>query len=387
MTSTMLPLKVELDCLTDPFGCVAEGVTDWTAAGARTALDAFVLILLEPVRLDYDDPSFRAVFDDVATLSAVVVLLLMLVSLLSSVLRLDPRSALGSIAGVAQWGVALTAGLVLAQLVLVTSDEMAGWIAGGSEQEIGRIGRRFADLMVGKVGLTPDGSAAARGAFWLLVLDLLVLVAVLVTLLMLALRAGALALLAVSLPLMLAGRAGPRSAQAWLAKGTQAYLALCLAKPVVVLALRLSLVLLGSPGTPSLVGLFTGLMLLVLAGFSPYGLYRFFGFIEPPAFRGVSGGGVVRSVGSSAATVDLARTVFRLNGPAPGGEGTARASDLLLTSLPFRSSTGGGSGGSGAASRLVESPSPGRSRLPERPTAPPPRRAGSGSDRGPTDDA
>ncbi|MBC8090611.1 MAG: hypothetical protein H7Y15_01435, partial [Pseudonocardia sp.] len=103
-----------LDSLAARLGDAVEGL-----------FDGVVAVLLLPTPLPTDRAAFGGVYDDVVQISAMIVLLLFLVTLLSAVFRLDPRGAVSGLAGIVQWGLAWAAGLALAGILVTASDALA----------------------------------------------------------------------------------------------------------------------------------------------------------------------------------------------------------------------------------------------------------------------
>ena len=110
---------------------------------------------------------------------------------------------------------------------------------------------------------------------------LLLIVAIVVTVVALLMRNVALLLFIVLLPLTLAGAAGPRLTREWFTAALRMFVALLLAKPLIVIALRLGAVLVSVPdeGEPqaTFVDALLGVTIILLAGLLPGVIYRFSG--------------------------------------------------------------------------------------------------------------
>jgi len=153
------------------------------------------------------------------------------------------------------------------------------------------------------------------------------------------LREVSILLMAVVLPVLLAMQAGPAGMRKALPTVAKAFITIALAKPLMVIGLRLgaSFVAVPADGKLNLWAAVLGLVVLGISAFAPGVLYKLFGVMEGAAGQrmgGVSHG--IDAAGRSAVDAgDSARSVFAANAP----------------STPVAASSGGGAaaGGGGAA--------------------------------------
>ena len=168
------------------------------------------------------------------------------------------------------------------------------------------------------------GRSTARAVFTALLICLLLIIAIVVTVVALLMRNVALLLLIVLLPLTLAGTAGPRLTRSWFHAALRLFIAFLLAKPLIVIALRLGAVLVSVPkaGEPqaTFVDALLGVTIILVAGLLPGVIYRFSGGLMNTSAGAAprAGGGVsAQSAQSFQSHMDMVRMVMERNAPEP----------------------------------------------------------------------
>ena len=113
-----------------------------------------------------------------------------------------------------------------------------------------RAGEKFGDWVDYVTNATPTSPvtpAYKPGSVTAILICLLLIVAIIIAVVGLLMRNVALLLIIVLLPLTLAGGAGPKLTREWFTGAMRMFIALLLAKPLIVIALRLGAVLVTVP--------------------------------------------------------------------------------------------------------------------------------------------
>ena len=341
----VVPAAEQLSCIaTSPaaFDCLAQQVHVWLKQsiiglwqGLITSLttdtSAIALIAGWPNR------GVVSLYSDVGAIGATLLLGLMLTSLVISAIRFDFRQFGSTLLGVVVWGTFWSAGATIAVLLLRVSDDAARWLGGRPDEkgvtDIARAGREFGNWVDYISGAS--ASAIVRplynpGSLTGVLVCLLLIVAIVVTLIALLMRNVALLLIIVSLPLTLAGTAGPRTTRGWFVSSLRMFVALLIAKPLIVIAIRLGSVMVSVPAEGEPRATFSdamlGVTIILLAGLLPGIIYRFSGGLMstaagagPRASSGVSG----QSAQAALSSMDMTRMVMERNAPRPALAGAA----------------------------------------------------------------
>ena len=189
-----------------------------------------------------------SLYEDVGSLAAMVLLGLMITSLIISIVRFDFRHFGSTLLGVVMWGIFWASGVTIAVLLIKASDGAARWLAGTPDSsgrtDLDRAGAEFGRWVDYITGAPASGMGMAAptyqtGSMTGLLVCVLLVVAIVVAIVTLLMRNIALLLLVVSLPLTLAGSAGPAITRSWLNAAIRLFVALLLAKPLIVIAVRL----------------------------------------------------------------------------------------------------------------------------------------------------
>lgn len=337
----VVPAAQQLACVTSTpaaFDCLAEQVHVWMKQSIMSLWQGLITVLTSDTKAITTFDGWRntgvvALYSDLGSLGVTLLLGLVLLSLLVSVIRFDFRQFGSTLFGIVTWGLFWSGGVAIAVLLLKASDGAARWVAGrpgpDGQTDLARAGKEFGtwvDYVTGATAGLPGGVHPVYnpGSFTAILICLLLIVAIVVTLVALLMRNVALLLLILVLPLTLAGAGGPRMTRAWFVSAVRLFVALLLAKPLIVVAVRLGAVLVSVPGAGEAQATFSdallGVTIILLAGLIPGVIYRFSGGLMQTSAGGVpraSGGFSEQSAHSVQSSMDVTRMIMGRNAPQP----------------------------------------------------------------------
>lgn len=369
----VVPVAVQLACVAASpaaFDCLAQQVHVWLKQSIIGLWQALITVLTADTKVislidGWRNPGVVSLYSDIGGLGATLLLGLMLTSLIVSAVHFDFRRFGSTLLGVVVWGMFWSGGAVVAVLLLKTSDDAARWMAGrpgaNGQTDLSRAGKTFASWVDYITGATPTVPGAVQplynpGSFTALLICLLLIVAIVVTIVALLMRNIALLLLIVLLPLTLAGTAGPRMSREWFISALRMFVALLLAKPLIIVAVRLGAVLVSVPqqGEPQATfsDALLGVTVILLAGLLPGVIYKFSGGLvntsagtSPRASGGVS----AQSAQSVQSSMDMTRLIMERNAPrsalTSGGSGLVRSTSSAAPGAARGLGAGGGAFG------------------------------------------
>ena len=341
------PVAKKLKCVTTApaaFDCLAKQVHIWLERSIVTLWQGLLTVLNSNTQaigmLDgWRNTGIVSLYSDIGSLGAVVLLGVMLISLIISAIRLDVRHFGHAIFGVIVWGLFWAGGVAIAVMLMKASDEMSRWLAGRPNRagvtDLDRAGKRFAGWVEYVSGASSSTVRPSYdpGSFAAILICLLLIIAIIATLIALLMRNIALLLIVMALPLTLAGTAGPRFTREWFNAAVRMFVALLLAKPLIVIAIRLGSVLVSVPrrGEPQATfsDALLGVSIILLAALLPGVIYRFSGGLmntSAGAAPRASVGYVGQTSQSVTSSVDLTRLVMERNSPRPAVAGSSRPS-------------------------------------------------------------
>jgi hypothetical protein len=359
----VVPAAQQLACVTSApaaFDCLAQQVHVWLKQSIISLWQGLINVLGADTKIiglidGWRNAGIVSLYSDVGAFGATILLGLMLTSLIISAIRFDFRQFGSTFLGIVVWGMFWSGGVVVAVLLLKTSDAAARWLAGrpdaSGQTDLARAGKQFGnwvDYITGATATAATNPLYNPGSFTAILICLLLIVAIVVTLTALLMRNIGLLLIIVALPLTLAGVAGPKMTRDWFTSALRMFIALLLAKPLIVIAVRLGAVLVSVPqkGEPQATfsDAMLGVAIILLAGLLPGVIYRFSGGLmsssagAPPR---AAGGVTAQSAQSIQSSVDITRLILERNAPRPAlAAGSAS---------PLASSRGAAGGGLGAA--------------------------------------
>lgn len=362
----VVPAVQQLACVANApaaFDCLAQQVHVWLKQSIVSLWQGLVTVLTtdtEAIKIidGWRNAGMVSLYQDVGSLAALVLLGLMIVSLIVSIVRFDFRHFGSTLLGVVMWGIFWASGVTIAVLLIKASDSAARWLAGTADQsgrtDLDRAGAEFGSWVDYITGAPTPGMTAATptyqtGSMTGLLVCILLVVAIVIAIVTLLMRNIALLLLIVSLPLTLAGSAGPAITRSWLNAAIRLFVALLLAKPLIVIAVRLGATLVSVPKAGEPQATFTdallGVAIILLAGLLPGVIYRFSGGLmttQAGAAPRASGGFSEQSSHAAVSAADSAWALANLNPMPP----------LRVKPTPGTSS-GAGVGTAGSGLRAV----------------------------------
>ncbi len=276
-------------------GSVLDAVSSWVTSGAAWLLGQIGGVLSSSTAVDLGAPWFRTHYATMASLAAVVVLPLLLLGVVQALYRQSASMLVRTVLVNVPLAVLLTAvAVTLVQLGLAVTDAMCAAVSGGSGADAGHFMATVA------AALTPTAATGQPGAptFVLFLGGMAVVAGAVMLWLELLLRAAAVYVAVLFLPLALAGLAWPAISH-WSRRLADTLAALILSKLVIVAVLSLAVGALasGTGSTPSgsttsgggFASVLGGAALLLLAALAPWSLFRLLPFLEAGAVGHLEG--------------------------------------------------------------------------------------------------
>src|ERR1700733_4073829 len=277
------------------FESILNGISQWVASGAEWLLDQIGDVLSATTTVDVGASWFRTHYGQMTALAGVVVLPMLLASTLQAVLRQNPGQLIRTY--LVQLPLALLLAVVAIQIVILSlsaTDAMSDAVAGGTGADVTSL---LSGVTTGLVAAAGDPTIAS---FVLLLVALLIAGAAFVLWLELLIRAAAVYVAVLFLPLALVTLVWPAVSH-WCRRLVETLAALILSKFVIVATLSLAAgaVGSGSAGGSSFASVLAGGALLVLSTFVPFSILRLIPMVEAGAIGHLEG---VRQRGTAAVT-------------------------------------------------------------------------------------
>jgi hypothetical protein len=372
----VVPAVQQLACVTSTpaaFDCLTQQVHVWLKQSIVALWSGLVIVLTadtEAIKIiaGWRHADTVSLYEDIGGLGALMLLGLMITSLIISILRFDFRHFGSTLLGVVMWGIFWASGVTIAVLLIKASDGASRWLAGspdaGGQSDLDRAGAEFTSWVdyISGVAVAPGAVRPAYdpGSLTGLLICLLLVVAIVVTLVALLMRNIALLMLIVLLPLTLAGSAGPALTRSWLNAAIRMFVALLLAKPLIVIAVRLGAALVSVPREGEAQATFSdallGVAVILLAGLLPGVIYRFSGGLmttqagaAPRAGNGLS----EQSAHAATSSFDMARMMMEHNVPQPLSVASSGGAASSGTARLAGSSAGGLGAAAGPVGAVV----------------------------------
>lgn len=268
---------------------VLSGLSQWVASGAEWLLTQIGDVLISTTTIDVGADWFKTHYGQMTALAGVVVLPLLVLQSIQAIYRQNAGQLLKAF--FVQLPLALVLGVVAIQIVVLSvsaTDAMCSAVAGGSGSDIKTL---LTGLVHGLITAVGDPTLAT---FVLLLVGLLVAAAAFVLWLELLVRAAAVYVAVLFLPLALATLVWPAVSH-WCRRLVETLAALILSKFVIVATLSLAAgaVSSGTAGTgdagSGFASVLAGGALLVLATFTPFVILRLIPAIEAGAVGHLEG--------------------------------------------------------------------------------------------------
>jgi hypothetical protein len=336
---------------------VFNGLGSWVASGAAWLLGQIGSVLAKTTSIDLGASWFTDHYQTMAALAGLVVVPMLLLGIIQSIYRQSASMLLRSVVVNVPLAILLTTVAVqLVQLGLAVTDAMSAAVAQGAGVDGGNFMGSVAHELSGSQPL----DSAGVPAFVLFIGALVVVLGALLVWVELLVRASAVYVAVLFLPLALASLAWPAVAH-WSRRLVDTLVALILGKFVIVSVLSLAAGALGG-GTAPIAGgpggsnagagftdVLAGAALLLLSAFAPWALFRLLPFLEAGAAGHLEGLG--RRAGQSAAAPVKSLAHVALAGTGVGSAAVAVAAGV----------GGALKGAKGAASGALAAGSPGGS--------------------------
>ena len=325
------------------FESVLNGISQWVASGAEWLLGQIGDVLVSTTTVDIGATWFRAHYGQMTALAGVVILPMLLASTLQAVVRQDAGQLVRTF--FVQLPLALLLAVVAIQVVVLSlsaTDAMSNAVAGGSGADVRSL---LTGVITGLVAAAADPTIAS---FVLLLIALLVAVAAFVLWIELLIRAAAVYVAVLFLPLALATLVWPAVSH-WCRRLIETLAALILSKFVIVATLSLAAgaVSSGTAGGGAHGAGFSAVLaggaLLVMATFVPYAILRLIPAVEAGAVAHLDG---LRARGTAAMTRLPRTAVGHVLNEGLEALGDAR---LLAQATPAGRAATGGAAAVGAA--------------------------------------
>ncbi len=322
------------------FESVLSGISQWVASGAEWLLGQIGDVLSSTTTVDVGATWFKTHYGQMTALAGVVILPMLLASTLQAVIRQNPGQLIKTF--LVQLPLALLLAVVAIQVVVLSlsaTDAMSDAVAGGTNADVNSL---LTGVTSGLVAAAADPTIAS---FVLLLISLLIAFASFVLWLELLIRAAAVYVAVLFLPLALATLVWPAVSH-WCRRLVETLAALIISKFVIVATLSLAAgaVSSGTAGSGSHGSGFSSVLaggaLLLMATFVPFAILRMIPAVEAGAVAHLDG---LREKGTAAVTRGAPRTAasHALH------EGLGALGDGRL--LARMAAAGGGAAGGGAA--------------------------------------
>ena len=281
------------------FESVLSGISQWVASGAEWLLGQIGDVLVATTTIDVGATWFRTHYGQMTSLAGVVILPLLLISTIQAVVRQNPGQLVRTF--LVQLPLGLLLAVVAIQAVILSlsaTDAMSDAVAGGSGADV-------TSLLSGvTTGLAAAAADPTIASFVLLLIALLIAVAAFVLWIELLIRAAAVYVAVLFLPLALATLVWPAVSH-WCRRLVETLAALILSKFVIVATLSLASGAVssgtagGGPHGAGFSSVLAGGALLVMATFVPFAILRLIPAVEAGAVGHLDG---LRSRGTTAVT-------------------------------------------------------------------------------------
>ncbi len=266
---------------------VLDALGSWVADGASWLLGQIGSVIGSTTEVDLGASWFTTHYQTMAVLAGVVIVPLMILGIIQSIYRQNASMLLRSTLVNVPLAILLTVVAVkLVQLGLAVTDAMSSEVAQGAGLDAGH----FMTAVSAELSAGPVADSTGTPTFILFVGALAVVVGAVMVWVELLIRAAAVYVAVLFLPLALASLAWPAISH-WTRRLVDTLVALILGKFVIVSVLSLAAGALtaGTSGTGSFTAVLGGAALLLLAALAPWALFRLLPFLEAGAVGHLEG--------------------------------------------------------------------------------------------------
>jgi hypothetical protein len=261
--------------VTAPFDFLGHGMADlagFVFQGAWSVMTTTTLV-------DLTEPGITSIYNLVFGIAVIVMLGFFLLQLITAMLRRDPAALAHAATGLAKSVFGSFVLLSLATLALEIVDQLCVGIAQAAGTTISDLGAQMGLLIAGLSAVTIASPGA--GVLILLFFGGLALAATAILWFSLLIRKALILILIVLGPIAFAGW-GWEHTRAWVGRWLSFLIALIVSKLVIVIVFLVATTLIGSPlefDLASLADPLAGIVLLLIAGFAPYMVYKLISFM------------------------------------------------------------------------------------------------------------
>ncbi|MEK0218605.1 conjugal transfer protein TrbL [Bifidobacterium mongoliense] len=297
--------------------------------------------------VDVARPEYVKVYNLIFGIGATLMLLFFLLQLITGLIRRDPGALSRAALGLARSVLGSFLVIALVGLALQITDQLSTGIIQAAGETTASMGDKIAVLVAGLGGLTM--ASPGVGAILIIFLAGLAIASAAIVWLSLLIRKALLLVAVVLAPLAFSGSSWD-AAKGWISKWAMFVLALILSKLVLVVIFLVAVTQVSAPISTDLASVsdpLAGIVLMALAGFSPYMVYRFLSFVGVDLYNQMGAEQDAKSA---------------LNRPLPipatgSGDGPKKILDGATGNSG--SGDGGSSGGSSSAAPAPSAPSSG----------------------------
>ncbi|MGI9184250.1 MAG: hypothetical protein ACR2GZ_04675 [Solirubrobacteraceae bacterium] len=246
---------------------VLAAIVAWVTGGARAVLDATANVISVTTRPQLQSTWFSASYWRMAAIAALLTLPFLFAASIQALMRSDLTLLVRSAFGYLPLGLlAVSIAAPLTMLLLSASDELSGLISGATGNAPGPALTKFG-LFTGVLG------GVSRSTFIVFFIGLLTVAVTIILWIELLIRAAAVYVVVLMLPLFFAALVWP-ARRVWAVRAVELLVALILSKFTIVAVLSLGAAALGHGPLPGVTGRLAGATLVLLAACSPWALMR-----------------------------------------------------------------------------------------------------------------
>ncbi|MCI1978273.1 MAG: conjugal transfer protein TrbL [Bifidobacteriaceae bacterium] len=258
-----------------PFEWLAQAMGDaasWLFEAVWTVFDTTTLV-------DVTRPEYVKVYNLIFGIGAILMLLFFLLQLITGLVKRDPTALTRAALGLARSVLGSFLVITLVGLALEITDQLSTGIIQAAGETTQTMGDKIAALVAGLGGITM--ASPGVGAILIIFLAGLAIASAAIVWLSLLIRKALLLVAIVLAPLAFSGSSWD-AAKGWISKWAMFVLALILSKLVLVVIFLVAVTQVSAPISTDLTSVsdpLAGIVLMALAGFSPYMVYRFLSFV------------------------------------------------------------------------------------------------------------
>jgi uncharacterized membrane protein YgcG len=258
-----------------PFEWLAQAMGEaasWLFTAVWSVFDTTTLV-------DVTRPEYVKVYNLIFGIGATLMLLFFLLQLITGLLKRDPGALSRAALGLARSVLGSFLVITLVGLALQITDQLSTGIIQAAGETTRSMGDKIAALVAGLGGLTM--ASPGVGAILIIFLAGLAIASAAIVWLSLLIRKALLLVAVVLAPLAFSGSPWD-AAKGWIGKWAMFVLALILSKLVLVVIFLVAVTQVSAPISTDLASVsdpLAGIVLMALAGFSPYMVYRFLSFV------------------------------------------------------------------------------------------------------------